>query len=544
MKRIFLHPLTLLGSILILLMGGWLLLLPTQLAGKIKQSIETRTGRSFEIAGGAGFRLSPQIGLNLFDVTFSGSSAMAEPVLKSKAVFIPLSFTSLLGGFDKDSALAFIDADVTLAFNAEGHANILIDQNPDASKSDVNAPELSTLSVKIESGTFHYSDARDGIAFVLPQFSGVFDFGDDGNLTATGSTEINDRHANFSGTLKSLARAIEEGSPLDFNLDSEGHIFSFAGRLANLGSLNLAGQGSIETSDAQKFFKWMGVDIKALPSNLKLVLDGPFESQGSTFTFKKSSFQMDQWKAVGDILFSTQGGRKNLVTQLDFETLSVNATGKIGAWSEAPFDVAVLQNLDAQFQISTPQFMIGLANLGAAKIGGLVKNAALTASFQSATMKVSSLKIDASQLPPTLDLALSTVNANAKALIPVLTGQNWLSGPLTMNANLKAHGKSQAEMISTLSGDVVAGVESGSITGNGGKTDFTKFAADIALEDGIASLSNTHLTLADQEAAATGEIDLLRKSFSISAEPVAKQKMLINGTWDAPKISAIAPTMH
>ncbi len=544
MKRFFLHPFTLISLILIVITATWLMLLPAHLAGKIKQIVESRTGRSFEIAGGAGYRFSPQWGLDVYDVTFAGSSALAEPVLKSKVMFIPLSLGRLFGGVNDHTPFTLSEADVTVAFNEQGHANILINQSPETGKADVNAPEPSPASVKIESGTFHFRDARDGTSFDLPQFSGVFDFSADGGLTAVGATEINDRYVSFSGGVKSLSRAIDEGSPLDFNLDSAGHAFSFSGRFATLGAINLAGQAAVETSDAQKLFQWWGVDFKTLPVNLKLSLAGPFESQGTAFAFKKSSLQIDNFKASGDALFSTVIGRKNLALQMDFASLPVKMGDRNVAWSEVPFDISALQNFDAQFQISTPKLLLGISNLGAAKFEGTLKNAVLAASLKSETVIISQIKIDAAQMLVALDVTLSAINADTKTLMTAFTSQSKLNGAVTLTSSFKAQGKSQAEMISTLSGDVNATIEKGSFVTKSGTTEFTQLTARASLQDGIATLGDSHLTIADQVATATGEVDLLRKTLSISAEPITKQKVLLDGAWDDPKISAIAPTLH
>jgi AsmA protein len=557
MKRILFNPVTLVCLIVAFLIGGWLLLLPAQIAGKVKQLIEQRTGRSFEIAGGAGFTLSPQLGLNLGDVTFAGASAMAEPVLKSKTMFVPISIHALMGEIDAGVVPIFSDADITVAFNAQGHANVLIDQSPDASKTDVDTPEALPTTIQIQSGTFHFSDARDGSAFTLPQIAGSFTFGGDSSLVATGSAEINERHAEYSGSLKSLERAFGEGSPVDFNLDSDGHAFSFSGRLAANVALNLAGQGSVESSNAQQLFKWFGVDLNVPALKQKFSLSGPFELQGTAFGLKKSELQLGDVKATGDIAFSKADVKPSLIMQLDFDALHVAGVKTAKAWSEAPIDVSVFQNLDMQFKIAVAKFSLGAANLGAAVIDGTIKDAVMTSTFKSDFLNVSQLNFDASQVPPTLALNFSAEKADAKAVLPALTGQSWLSGPLNLNAVLSARGKSQAEMISTLNGTVDAQIESGALLGtdlnqlpktqdgwSGAKTDFSTATAKFSIVDGIASIVENHLEGAGLSVSAAGDVDLLRQSLTLSLEPIEKQKILLNGPWDHPKISAIAPTLH
>ncbi len=533
------------------------MLLPSQLAGNLKQFVEQQTGRNFEIAGGSGLALSPEFGLNLYDITLAGSSSLADPVLMSKALFVPLTIKSLLAGLDDNVVPIFIDADLTLAFNAQGHSNVLIETGPDANKTDADATALMPIAFEIQTGTFHYADERDGSKFILPQISGEFKFDGDGNVTAIGSAEINKRHANFSGNLKSLERMFGEGSPFDFNLDSEGHAFSFSGRLATNTALNLAGQGSIESSDTKKLFKWLGLEIVALNENQKFSLIGPFESQGSAFRLNHCSLQFGDMKAIGDIAISKIAEKLNLVMQLDFETLHLSQNNKAEIWSEVPINVSTIKDVDAQFNISAKKFNVGVSNLGPTKIVGSIKNSILTASLTSDVVNVTQLTFDAGQVPPALTVALATTEAESKAIVPALTGQNWLRGSLTLNAELKAHGKSQAEMISNLSGTVDAKMKSGSIVGvnlsqlptahegwNGGQTDFSIASVKLGVADGIATFAENQLQGTGLSIAAAGDIDLLRQSLALSVEPISKQKVLLNGTWNKPKISAIAPTLH
>lgn len=557
MKPILLNPITLAGLIIVFLMGGWLLLLPTQLAGKMKQFVEQRTGRNFEIAGGSGLAFSPELGLNLYDITLAGSSSLAEPVLKSKVMFVPMSLNQLFGGLENNSAPTFINADLTLAFNAQGHSNVLIESSPDANKTDADAKAAEPIAFKVQSSTFHYSDERDGSQFILSKVSGEFKFEGDGGVSAIGSAEINQRHANFSVNLKSLERMFGEGSPVDFNLDSEGHAFSFSGRLATNTALNLAGQGSIESSDAKKLFKWLGLDISALSENQKFSVIGPFESQGSAFAVNHSILEFGNMHAIGDIAISRLAEKLNIVMQLDFESLNMRRTSKAESWSEVPFDASAFKNVDAQFQISAKSLHVDTTNLGSANIVGSIKNSVFVSRLKSDVVNVSQLKFDAGQVPPALEVALSTSGANAKDVLAALIGQNWLKGTVTMNVNLKAHGKSQAEMISNLSGTVDAEMNDVSLSGvdlkqlstaregwNGGQTDLSKAGAKLSIADGIATFAESTMEGVGLSILATGDIDILRQSLALSLEPISNLKILLNGAWGKPTISTIATTLH
>jgi AsmA protein len=533
MKRFLFNPFTLVLVLAIFLFGIWLILVPAQIAGKIKQAIELRTGRELIVSGGSSLMFSPALGVALHDVSLTGASAMAEPVLRAKNLMVPLSLVQLIAGQGSTDSLVLEGAQINVILNAQGHANVLIEQTPDAGKTDADAQPGQPLHVKIIDGTFHFSDLRNGNEFELHQLSADVDYGE--ALTAAGSATVKNQRIHFSSTLNSLSRAFAEGSPLDLTVDGAGGSFSFSGRVATGGNLNLAGQALLESTDAPRLFNWLGVKLQGFGALKKISLSGALDAQGNVFLLKQAKLKVANMNAEGEVSFSNAGERPNLTAALGFNVLDFNLYQPAQAattrgWSEKPINIADINAVDAQFKISANKMLYGTLVTGPATVEGSLKDRALSATIKSDAVAggtaLLDVSFDAQQLPPKLKLDVALTAVEGKSFLPAIIGQHWLSGPLTVAANLSASGESQAAMISSLAGDVDAKIEGGSIRG----LDFAQNAnaqAKLTLADGVA-------TLGENSFAGTGEVDILRQALALS---IAGR--LIKGPWDAPVISPI-----
>jgi AsmA protein len=516
----------------IALCAAWLAFMPAQIAVHLKQAIELRTGRSLVVASGSSLVMSPQFGVALNDVTLAGSSALAEPVLRARKLIVPISFAQLIVGQASADSLIFDGADLRVVLNAKGHANVLIEQTPEAGKTDADAKSLDPLQIKINDGTFHFSDLRNGNDFELHQLSAVIDYGD--VLTTTGSADVKDQHINFTASLNSLTRAFAEGSPLDLTVDGVGSVFSFSGRIATHDNLNLAGQATLESTETQRLFAWLGAKLKGFEALKKLSLEGALDSQGPVFLVKQAKLKLEKINAEGEISFSNASERPNLTASFDFNDLDLGTfllaeRTSAKSWDEKAIDIANLNALDLQFHLVTKSLIYNSLKTGTATIDGTLKDRMLSAAIKSDAVAGGQarfdLNFDARQLPPEFKLGASVSTVEAKSFLSALFGQDWLSGPLTLTGNLSARGVSQADMVSTLSGDIDAKLENGNIK----QLNFEN-AKDLQAR---FSLAEGVVTMGENNFSGSGEIDILRRALTIA---VGKQS--ITGTWDAPKIAS------
>jgi AsmA protein len=563
MNRILLHPISLICALAFLLVSGWLYLMPSQIAKKVKLGIEDRTGRALLVGGGSSLTFSPKLGVALYDISLAGSSALAEPVVHAKELWVPISFGQLLTGQGSPASLTIDGADIVVALNSTGHANVLIELDPVANKTDAEVLQPRPMHIKVENSTFRFSDLRNSHNHVLQQFSGDFDFGADGQLTAAGGADVNDQHLNYTFSLNSLSRAFAEGSPVDLNVDGVESSFSFSGRVATNESLNLAGQASLESKNLPRLLKWFGAKFENIEEFKTVALSGSFAALDSVFMMKKAQLQLGNMNGEGYITFSNAGERPNLTADLNFDTIDLNRykSGHSFAsneWSETPIQISNLKAIDAQFHITTNKLVYGPLETGAASIQVSLQSSDLLAKISSDAVAGGKAQIgvsfDAQQLPPSLTLDMSLDKVDAKSFLPALIGQKWLSGPLTLKAQLAANGVSQAAMLSTLSGDIDAQVENGSLNGvalvplveavrsnvvdgwNGNVTTSVNAKANFKLVDGVATVGDNSFTVAGLSFSTIGEVDILRRALALSS---AQLQLQAKGPWVSPQISTI-----
>jgi uncharacterized protein involved in outer membrane biogenesis len=545
MKRLVFNPFFIVALVAAVLLAGWVAMMPAHIAQKIKLAIETRTGRELLVGGGSSLVFAPSLGVMLHDVKLSGSSALAEPVLRAKGLTVPLTFTQLLGGQSHDQSLILDEANIAVILNAQGHANVLIEPTPEAEKTNSDSKISQLLHIKINDGTFHFNDMRNGNDFDLQQLKAEIDFAE--GLTATGSAAVKDQHVNFSTTLTSLSRAFAEGSPIDLNVDGVDSAFSFSGRIATGGSLNLAGQASVESKNAMRLLNWLGVKLQGFDAVKALSLSGALESQGATFLLKNAQFKLADMSAQGDVSFSKEGQRPSLTLAVKADLLNFNHYKNpeniiVKGWSEAPINVSNLDALNMQFQIATQKMIYNGLSSGAATIEGALKDRVLTATVKSEALASGSanavIKLDAQQLPAKFNLDLDLAKVDAKNFLSNYVGQAWLSGALTLSAQISAMGENQSAMLSRVAGHAEGKIEGGKIAG----LQNTPLAAATQKFDAQAKLDIAEgvVTLGENSFSGTGEVDILRRALAITLAPPAKPKTLITGYWDAPKISTIA----
>jgi uncharacterized protein involved in outer membrane biogenesis len=195
MKRYLFNPLVLVLIFTFVISCTGFLLLPNFLAAKVKNAIELRSGRSLEVTGKSWFVFSPRLGLALHDVNLAGASAMAEPVTHAREIIVPLSLAQALSGRVTVEHLGISGADIEVVINGQGHANVMIEQPPDSTKTDSNSAAQPNIHFNISDSQFHFSDLRNGDEFEIQNLSAVAELGE--GLTVEGLGIVKDNASIF-----------------------------------------------------------------------------------------------------------------------------------------------------------------------------------------------------------------------------------------------------------------------------------------------------------------------------------------------------------
>jgi uncharacterized protein involved in outer membrane biogenesis len=546
--------------ILTLAATSWLLVIVPGLVAKTAQEDMARqTGRTLIVNNGASMQFSPVMGVALHDVSVAGVSTNSEAVVSAKTLRVPASLFQLLTLQIPRQEIELEEPIFTLQIDAAGQSNVM---NPQAIEDLRNT--LPPLRVRFENGVFKYIDEPNAKNSTVTDVEGLIDFDAQKEAHINAAMTVAGERTHIAANLKSLTRAFQDGSPFDFNLDAMGAAISFGGRIVATQGIDLAGQVRVDTNNAARLFKWVGLDFRGLNNNVPLALTSALESSRTTILFKQSEISISGMKAKGDISVVTNL-KPNVTLDLKFENLNTDmfVDSKYNVnWDERPFDIHNLNVLDLSFELAAAKMRIGEFETEDANISGSLKYGVLTSTVTSPNLGEAKIDFNAHEAPAKLKLDLALTLVDAKTFMQQFASMGWFSGALAVNGKIETVGNSQSEMIGALDGHlelksseaVLKGVALSALAGkavvqlitgwDGGETEPAVFNSKFVLADGIANVQDNSLTAPGVKITSSGDVDLLRQALNLDArvnlgradgKPV---QIAVEGPWAKPQISA------
>ncbi len=133
-----------------------------------------------------------------------------------------------------------------------------------------------------------------------------------------------------------------------------------------------------------------------------------------------------------------------------------NAAGRGRRWSRDPIDLSVLRAVDAEVTVKAAalthgNWQIDRANLEASLNDGLLDLERFTGSLHGGSVQLAG-KLDA-RGNLQAGFALTAIEVDFGALLRAQAGFDRLSGPVSLNANFTAEGRSEAALVSSLAGE-------------------------------------------------------------------------------------------
>ena len=547
--------------ILTLAVTSWLLGIVPGLAAKtIQNETVRRTGRTLMIKGGASVQFSPQLGIALHDVSVSGASTNSEPVVMATTLLVPASFFQLLSLQVSNQEIELEEPIFTVQFDATGQSNIIGGEAAD----DTQVAVLP-LRIRFQNGVFKYIDEPNAKVFTVADVEGLADLDAQNEVHINAAMTVAGERTHIAANLKSLSRAFHDGSPFDFNLDAVGASISYGGRIVARQGLDLAGQLRVDTNNATRLFKWLGLDFHGIGSNVLFSLTAAVESNRSFINLKQSDIVLSGMKAKGDISLANNAVKSNVTLDLKFENLNtdlfLNSKQNV-SWSERPFDTHNFNALDLSYNLAATKMRVGGFETGDAQVVGNLKDGILTSTISSPTLGQSTINFNNHETPPKLGLEMALTLSDAKSFMQQFAEMNWFSGAMVLNGKLETVGNSQSEMIGALDGEIeiksreaaFKGVSLSALAGKalvqpiagwgGGDTEPVVFNSKFIWADGIATLQDNSLSAPGVKITASGEIDLLRQALNIDARVKLNQgdgkpaQVAVEGPWGKPHIGA------
>lgn len=248
-------------------------------------------------------------------------------------------------------------------------------------------------------------------------------------------------------------------------------------------------------------------------------------------------------------------------------------------WSEVPFNFASLGLFDGTVKLAADQVLYRNVKTGAARILATIENRVLTARLEDMQIYDGKgeglMRLDASNAEPTLQTKLQFSDVSVFEFLKDSSEFDWISGKGRVFVAVAGRGKTERQMIETLTGEAEFAFRDGALVGYniprmiGGlqkgrlpdldrdlkqKTEFSELAATLTITNGIAENRDLRLTSPLLRVSGAGTADLPRRTLNYmlrpklvaalpgqgNAQPQPQQGLelpvKITGSWDRPNV--------
>ncbi|WP_370337202.1 AsmA family protein [Parvularcula marina] len=388
-------------------------------------------------------------------------------------------------------------------------------------------------------------------------------------------------------------------------------------KLALTDELAFNGDLDIDFPALRSLFALAGAKLGTDQGFERLRLDGPVSGTTSRLAFGQGTeLEFDDIKGTGNVTIDVSGARPNITGNLDLGTLNLIpylppepeelAAVKSGdaksfpAWSEEPMDFSALGAVDTDLSVKTdkvilPSLEIGESDLNMrARNGDVLVNVNQTSLYGGTGKGTVRMNVAGT---PRIDMNMALSGVNAGTVAKEVAGITRLNGIGDISlTNLSASGRSQAELVRNLNGDIsldlndgiIKGINLGKIgrsamqtydqlTGEGGglnaanaltafdaiinqargpaeETDFSDLLLGLTARNGVVTAQRLSLAGPYFEISGDGEVNLPNQTMRISLTPVISAEgtelrralpvpIQVSGSFNQPKVGIDAQSI-
>jgi len=353
------------------------------------------------------------------------------------------------------------------------------------------------------------------------------------------------------------------------------------------GMLNLNFEGDVTTGKALSYDGLVKLDIPSLRQlaaigGTTLAADtevgqvyGPISVSGQAkgnmnkASFSGANIQFDDLVGNGDFSANLTNNLTNnlknkpyITGKLDMQGLDIrpyqaamyaNRPKGVQPWSEEPLNMSFLNLFDGSFTINTPNVVLSSVELGQSTIKTTVKNGVLKTNIPNVSLYggkgTLDMELNALGAVPKVALDFALNDVNGQGLLGAVANFTKLSGNTGTTMSISGTGKSQAEIMRSLSGKgdfelaegIVTGVDIEQFTSNFSSIDailktralpagigpsyntpFNKIAGLFTIKNGVVTIGDFALTANTVLAEGAGKLDLGNQTVDFSLRPRLK----------------------
>ncbi|MEZ5893732.1 MAG: AsmA family protein, partial [Parvularculaceae bacterium] len=442
--------------------------------GAYKSRIETAAseaaGRQVTIGDDLSIRFIPRVAFHVNDLVIANEEGFSDPYLaKVDEADIGVKLAPLFSKRVEIDRFVLTRPDIRLAVSKSGAVNWNLAQADSANAGAQGGGEPRDLKlgdVRIIDGAAHYTDAAAGKNYRAENIDLVMVLNSLAEpLEANGTMIFQGEPAKVDLVLTSLQNMLaKEPANLKLNFTVGKSAAGADLKIETANGVKYSGPVTLDAPDLPAFARLAGTELADAPGFDKLSVKGDLDGGGSSLRLSNAAIKFDDIDAQGSVDLDWSGARPKAGGVLSTDKLDLRpympppsqSAGGFPAWSEAKMDFSSLNNIDANFDISTNSIFVNDLEFGESRIKMAIAGGRMTAEIPELAMYGGQgsgrVVVNARGATPTFAGNFDVGAVKAQPLSKDLFKHDNLLGLGSFKLNFTAAGASQAAIMNSIDG--------------------------------------------------------------------------------------------
>lgn len=556
---------------------------------EIERVVENATGRDLTISGPVGVSFWPVLGVRAEQASLSNVEGGRAPAfITMEELDIGVELRPLLERRVEVRRLVMQRPSIALEVDGEGNPNWVVAPKPgagpapppgEAAPPAAPAPSPSLREIRIIDGEASFFDARKGVGWVVGEV----------NLTTAithveepmhveGSVLFNDRTVDLTADVTRPGAASRgEVTPLKFTMRSDVFEASFDGRTI-AASGELAGLLRASGASLREFAAWHGSPLPGEAGLANFAIASQVAIGEGVLAFQNASFSLDRVRGRGDFTLSEMNDKPYLQGRIELFDFDLNPyligetpaaavsaqaapsatpTAEIAAVEAPPrtvdvrapaqpseaIDLSGLHAINGNLEIITHAVLVEHLRIDRARANVVINDGFMAATINEVRLYGGSgrgrFEINARQPEVRMLQDFAFDNLDTRRFLSDAVNFSGIEGRSELSINVRAQGRTPAEIVATADGRVHLEIISGVLHGVdlGGvaatirnalrgelispqaRTPFLGFSGTFAVSDGVLASDNLSFNTEDLRIVGAGVIDTPRRRLDMRLSP-------------------------